>query len=335
MNKLFNTLACSTVLLAAVATATASAADRIVLSNDTSALNLKGETFEVLAEELKKRLGEDSAVEVHHSGALLDQKTQVQGLQLGSASFIAPTSGIYSPLAEGLNALTLPFLLTSRDKVVQAWNDPVVREAFVPELQKKNIEPVAIWMSGQRELSYRGKDPILVPEDMQGVKIRVQSVPSDIEAFKAVGANVISMAWGEVASALQQGVIDAVEPTPMSLNSAGMVEVIDQMTRIGYQYAFYIVGANKAWWDGLSEDKRSEVHEALTVATEFNFENATKQNEAAYASIRDSGKTIHELSEEQLAQWKEKMRPVWDEFGSELVGEAAMERLIEISTGTD
>jgi len=331
MKKILLSMICSAAVL--VGAHSAVAAEKIVLSNDTSALNLKGLTFELLAKELEARLGDDTPVEVHHSGALLDQKTQIQGLQLGAATFVAPTSGIYSPLAPGLNALTLPFLLTSSEMVDTAWNDPVVREAFVPELRKKNIEPVAIWLSGQRELSYRGSKPILLPEDMSGVKIRVQSVPSDIEAFKAVGANVISMAWGEVASALQQGVIDAVEPTPMSLDSAGMVEVIDQMTRIGYQYAFYIVGANKTWWDGLSDTDRSAVQEALEVANAYNWENAAKENEAAYAKIRDAGKTIHELTPDQLTQWKEKMRPVWDEFGSELVGQDAMNRLIEISSG--
>jgi C4-dicarboxylate-binding protein DctP len=334
MKKLLTALVCSVALIAS-APSTVMAAGKVVMSNDTSALNLKGQTFEVLAKELRERLGDDFPVEVHHSGALLDQKTQIQGLQLGSATFIAPTSGIYAPLAEGLNALTLPFLLTSRERVVEAWNDPVVREAFVPALQQKNIEPVAIWMSGQRELSYRGKDPILVPDDMKGIKIRVQSVPSDIEAFKAVGANVISMAWGEVASALQQGVIDAVEPTPMSLDSAGMVEVIDQMTKIGYQYAFYIVGANKTWWDGLSEEERASVEASLEVANQFNFENAQKENDAAYEKIQSAGKEIHTLSADQLGQWKEKMKPVWEEYGESIVGENAMERLVEISSSTD
>ena len=308
-----------------------SAQSKIVLSNDTSALNLKGESFAVLKSELESRL--DNEVEIYHSGALFDQKTQIQGLQLGSATFIAPTSGIYTPLAEGLSAMTLPFLLTSPEQIDAAWNDETVRAAFVPELQAKNIEPVAVWLSGPRQLSYRGESPILTPDDMKGVKIRVQSVPSDIEAFKAVGANVISMAWGEVPSALQQGVIDAVEPTPMSLNSAGMVETIDHMTKIGYQYAFYIVGANKAWWDGLSEDDRAAVQEALDVATAYNRTNAIAANEAAYEKIRAAGKTVHELDNAQLAVWKERMLPVWEEFGVPLVGKDAMARLTEISGG--
>lgn len=307
------------------------AQEKIILSNDTSALGLKGQTFDLLKQELEKRLEDKANVEVHHSGALFDQKTQIQGLQLGSASLIAPTSGIYTPLADGIGALTLPFLLTTPEQVAEAWDDETVRAAFVPALQAKNIEPVAIWMAGPRELSYKGSDPILLPEDMEGVKIRVQSVPSDIEAFKHVGANVVSMSWGEVPSALQQGVIDAVEPTPNSLAGGGMVEIIDQMTRFGYQYAFYIVGANKMWWDGLSDENRSAVSDALEAATAWNWENAKKENEAAYQSIRDAGKPIHELNAEQLSAWKAKMLPVWEEFGSKVVGDEAMARLREIS----
>jgi len=328
MKRLITAALCSATLL--LAPGAALAQGKIILSNDTSALGLKGQTFDLLKTELESRLGDGASVEVHHSGALFDQKTQIQGVQLGSASFVAPTSGIYVPLAKGISALTLPFLLTTPEQVAEAWNDPVVREAFVPELRAKNIEPVAIWMAGPRELSYRGDKPILTPADMEGVKIRVQNVPSDIAAFKQVGANVISMSWGEVPSALQQGVIDAVEPTPNSLAGAGMVELVDQMTRIGYQYAFYIVGTNKMWWDGLSEADRNHVQAALEAATEWNWQHAAQENAAAYQSIRDAGKPIHELNAEQLGGWKEKMLPVWEEFGNTNVGEDVMRRLREI-----
>ncbi len=326
--------------IAAVAIATlfaagplaAQAQTKVVLSNDTSAKGLKGQTFEVLKKELEGKLGSGSSVELHHSGAMFDQKTQLQGLQMGLVTMVAPTSGIYAPNANGVGAMTLPFLLTTPDQVAAAFEDETVRAAFVPELQAKKIEPVALWMAGPRQLSYRGDTPILMPDDMSGVKIRVQNVPSDIAAFEAVGANVISMSWGEVPAALQQGVIDAVEPTPSSLASAGMDEIIDQMTKIGYQYAFYIVGANKDWWDGLSAADKTAVEAALASATQWNWENAAAANAAAYQSLEASGKSINELSSEQLGAWKEKMLPVWEEYGVKVVGPDVVARLREIGT---
>ncbi|MCB1969754.1 MAG: TRAP transporter substrate-binding protein [Geminicoccaceae bacterium] len=309
----------------------ASALD-VIMSNDNNGVGVKGQTFDLLAAEITKRLP-DARVEVHHSGSLFDQKTQIQGLQLGSAHLISPTSGIYAPVAPGVSALTLPFLLGSPEQVVAAVNDPVVRKAFVSDMEKKNIVPVAVWMNGPRELAYRGSTPILTPADMTGVKIRVQSVPSDIAAMEAAGANVIAMSWSEVPTALSQGVIDAVEPTPNALAGAGLVEIIDQVTRFGYQYSFYIVGANKQWWDSMSGDERAAVQEALDVATAWNFENAAKENAAAYEAVAAAGKTVNDLTPEQRAQWVEAMKPVWVKFGTDLVGDEVMARLVEISSG--
>lgn len=301
----------------------------VVMSNDNNGLGVKGKTFDLLAEEIKKRLP-DANVEVHHSGALFDQNTQIQGVQLGSADIIAPTSGIYAPIAPGVAALTLPFLLSSPEQVQEALQDETVRTAFAPDMEAKNIVPIAVWMNGPRELSYTGSKAILTPEDMRGVKIRVQSVPSDIAAFKAVDANVVTMAWTEVPSALQQGVIDAVEPTPNALAGAGLIEVIDQMTKFGYEYSFYIVGANKQWWEGMSDEERAAVNEALEVATQWNFESSAEENAAGYQKVADAGKQINELTPEQRAAWAAAMKPVWDEFGTTLVGEDVMNRLEEI-----
>jgi C4-dicarboxylate-binding protein DctP len=319
-------LASATVLASAPI---ASALD-VIISNDNNGVGVKGKTFDLLAEEIKKRLP-DADIEVHHSGALFDQKTQIQGLQLGSAHIISPTSGIYAPHAPGVSALTLPFLLSSPEQIVEAMNDEVVRSAFVPDLEKKNIVPVAVWMNGPRELSYKGSKPILTPADMAGVKIRVQSVPSDIAAMKAAGANAVAMSWSEVPTSLQQGVIDAVEPTPNALAGAGLIEIIDQVTKFGYQYSFYIVGVNKQWWDGMSDDERTAVQEALEVATAWNFENAAAENIKGYEAVVAAGKTVNDLTEDQRAQWVEAMKPVWEEFGTDVVGEEVMDRLQEIA----
>lgn len=317
--------------LAVAATGIAAAQTRIVMSNDNNALGVKGKTFEMLKAELEKRLGDKVKVELHHSGALFDQKTQVQGLQLGGTDMIAPTSGIYSPVAPNLNALSLPFLFTSLDQIQAAMDDETVRATFMPDLESKNILPVAIWSNGQRDLSYRQDEPILEPSQMAGVKIRVQSVPVDIATMKAVGANVVSMSWGEVPTAVQQGVIDAVEPTPNALVGAGLHEMVKNTTKIGYKFSFYIVSVNKMWWNGLPEDVRTAFTESLDAATKWNWENVAAENEKAYEKAAAAGDKIHELTAEQRQKWVEAVQPVWKEFGEDKVGAEAMAALRKIA----
>src|SRR5690606_38184716 len=134
----------------------------------------------------------------------------------------APTSGHFAPIAPNVNALSLPFLLSTPDQIQEAITDPAVRKAVFSDMEAKNVTPVAIWMNGPRDLGYRGSKAIKTPEDMKGVKIRVQSIPVDIAAMKAAGAHVVAMSWSEVPTAMQQGVLDAVEPTPNALVGAGL-----------------------------------------------------------------------------------------------------------------
>ena len=304
---------------------------RVIMSNDNNALGVKGQTFEVLKREIEKRLGDKVKVELHHSGTLFDQATQIQGVQLGSADIIAPAQGIYSSIAPKINALSLPFLIPNAKAARAVMKDPAVRAAIVPDLEKKNITPIAIWINGPRDFAYRGTKPILLPDDIKGVKIRVQPIPVDLKAMQTFGANVVSMTWTEVPTALQQGVIDAVEPVPNALVGAGLQELVDQVTRANWQYSFYIVGANKRWWDALPADARAAINEALEVATEWNIENTAKENEKAYDKVRALGKPIHNMTPEQRAKWVEMVQPIWTEFGEKLVGPQAMSRLREIS----
>jgi C4-dicarboxylate-binding protein DctP len=311
--------------------AAADAQVKFIMSNDNNAIGVKGKTFEVLKKELETRLGDKIKVDLHHSGTLFDQKTQVQGLQLGGANLIAPTQGIYAPISPKVNVLSLPFLLSTPKAVQAAIDDPAVHKAIFSELESKNILPLAIWINGPRDLSYRGKKAILLPADVRGIKIRVQPVPADIQTWKTLGANVVAMSWSEVPTALQQGVIDAVEPTPNALVGAGLQEMIDQVTRIEYQYSFYIVSTNKAWWNGVPEDVRAGIKDALKAATAWNWENTTKENKAAYEKVTKLGKPIHELTPEQRAKWAEVVRPVWKQFGEKQVGADVMNRLEEIA----
>jgi len=336
-----NVVRISTMLCAALmaggmlAPAAVNAQIKFILSNDNNAVGVKGQTFEVLKKEVEKRLGDKVTVELHHSGTLFDQKTQIQGLQLGSTNLIAPTQGIYATLSPKINVLSLPFLLTTPKAVKAAMDDPVIYQAVFGDLEKKNILPVAIWINGPRDLSYRGQNPILLPADVKGIKIRAQPVPADLKTWQTLGANVVSMSWSEVPTAMQQGVIDAVEPTPNAMVGAGLHEMIDQVTRVDYQYSFYVVATNKRWWGSLPADVRDGIQAALHEATAWNWEATGKENEQAYDKVRKLGKQIHALTPAEREKWAAVVRPVWKQFGEDQVGAKVMALLESVGKANE
>lgn len=318
-------------LAVAMPLSVAAAPVKMIMSNDNNNKGLKGQTFDFLVAELDRRLGDKIDVEMYHSGTLFDQQSQIQGLQLGGTHVISPTAGIYSAVTPKVAALQLPFMLDTPAKIQAAVADPVVRDAIFPELNARNIEIIAVWMNGPRDLGYRGQDPILLPTDAEGLKVRVQSAPVFVKTWETIGANPVGINWSEAPTALQQGVIDAGEVTPNSWRGSSTYQFVDHITKTDHQYSFYLVGANKMWWDGLPADAKTEIEAALEAATAWNMENAISINDDAMDYIAGEGVQVHALNDEQRAAWAAAMKPVWDELGTGLVGEEVMVRLKDIA----
>ncbi|MEX2643171.1 MAG: TRAP transporter substrate-binding protein, partial [Acetobacterales bacterium] len=241
---------------------------------------------------------------------------------------ISPTPGIYTNTWPKLNTLLLPYLLPGPEAIDAAMNDELVGKEMLADLEAKNLKTVAIWMNGPRNVG--STRPLLTPADMNGVKVRVQPAAVFVESMKAFGANPVTMSWGEVPAALQQGVIDAVEPTPNAWLSSKLYETATHITDMRYVYSFYLVATNKNWWDGLSEDTRKALAAALDETTRWNWEEAEKANAEAEKEMESAGVTIHELSDEQMQKWVDAAKPVWASLGNPLVGEEVMKRLEEI-----
>jgi len=316
-------------LFPALGRARAQAPTRIVISNDTQPTSLKGQTWEFFKREVEAELGPRVQVQLHQSGTLYDQRGQVQALQLGAVQFISPVAGVYAATAPKLAVLGLPYLLPTPRALQAVIEDAELANTLFGELRAKAMEPVAFWLNGPRDVGRRGT-PILRPADMRGVKIRVPPGANYVEAFRQLGANVVTMDWGEVPTALAQGVIDAVEPVANAWLASKLYEIANHITRIGYVLDFYVVGTNKAWWDRLPADTRDAIRRAMQRTTEWNWTNTERINEESYQRIASLGAMIHALTPGQRAEWREAMRPTWTRLGNPLVGEAVMARLARI-----
>jgi C4-dicarboxylate-binding protein DctP len=209
-------------------------------------------------------------------------------------------------------------------------DDPKVGVPLMDDMRRANIEPLAAWLNGPRDVGTTASKPIMTPADMKGVKIRVPPGANYVETFKTLGANVTTMAWGEVPTALRQGVIDAVEPTPNAWLSGHLYETAKQITRTEYVWDFYIVAVNKPWWDKLPADVRAGLKRAIDRATVWNWENTKAVNREAYEKIAASGAKIHDLTPEQRKAWATAVKPVWSNIGEPLVGKEVMARIIQI-----
>lgn len=277
--------------------------------------------FKKLAEE---RLPGKVKVEVFPSSQLFGDGKEMEALLLGDVQLIAPSLSKFDRYTNQIQIFDLPFLFNDIT-AIHRFQDGPTGKAILNSMTKKGLIGLGYWDNGMKQLS--AKKPLKLPQDAKGLKFRIQA--SDIlEAqFKAVGAVPQKLAFAEVYSALETGVVDGAENPWSNAYSQKFYEVQPYFTESNHGYLGYMVVANAKFWSDLPADVRSVLEKTLAEVTVEVNKSALAYSEGDRAKIKDSGKTeILQLTPEQRAAWQSAMKPVIEQFtpkiGKEIVDAA-------------
>jgi len=256
--------------------------------------------FKKLAEE---RTGGKVKVEVYPNSSLFKDGEEMEALQLGSVQMLAPSVSKFGPLgAREFEIFDLPFLFDSYDDLHKVTDGPVGKALF-KKLESKGITGLAYWVNGFKDMS--ANKPLRKPEDMKGLKMRIQSSKVLESEMRAFGALPQVMAFSEVYQAMQTGVVDGSENPPSNFYTQKMHEVQKYLTLTDHGVIEYAVIVNKKFWDGLPADIRTTLEGVIKDATKYADDIAKKENDDALAAIKASGKTeIITLTPAEKAAWK-------------------------------
>ncbi len=156
-------------------------------------------------------------------------------------------------------------------------------------------------MFPEGEVMMTTKEPVKGPEDLDEVKFRVMTNPLLVQSYKAFGATPTPLPWGEVYGALQTGIIQGQENPAFFIESTKMYEVTDYITRAGHNNFTTAVMANKDFYDGLSDEDKALVNDAIDVAFDYIIDYQSGLTEESLEKIKEAkpSMTITTLSEEQ------------------------------------
>lgn len=283
--------------------------------------------FKKLAEE---RTGGKVKVEVYPNSSLFKDGEEMEALQLGSVQMLAPSVSKFGPLgAREFEIFDIPYIFDSYDDLHKVTDGPVGKALF-KKLESKGITGLAYWANGFKDMS--ANKPLRKPEDMKGLKMRIQSSKVLGDEMKALGALPQVMAFSEVYQAMQTGVVDGSENPPSNFYTQKMHEVQKYLTLTDHGVIEYAVIVNKKFWDGLPADIRTTLEGAMKEATKYADDIAKKENDDALAAVKASGKTeIITLSPAEKAAWKKALLTVHKENESR-VGKETLE-LVYKETG--
>jgi len=269
--------------------------------------------FKRRAEEI---LGNRVKVEVYPNSQLMGDDESLEALANGDIQMIGLSLSKFDRLTKKLQLFDLPFLFKDTQAVNRFQQSPD-GQALLRELEPKGLLGLAYWHSGMKQ--FTANKPLIVPADAADLKFRIQESDVLEAQFRALKANPQKMALGEVYQALMNGVIDGQENTWSNIYRLKFFEAQKHVTESNHGVIDYMVTVNVKWWNGLPPDVRAGLQKAIKDATEDNNAHAEESDLADRAKVAASGKTtIHTLTPEQLAAWRDEMRPVWKQFEGQI-----------------
>lgn len=275
--------------------------------------------FKEVAEEL---LPGKVEVQVFPNSSLFGDGKEMEALLLGDVHLIAPSLSKFDRYTKKVQLFDLPFLFDDMAAVDRFQQSEKGKE-LLNSMRNRGLQGLAYWHNGLKQLS-TNEDKLQRPEDVKGLKFRIQSSDVLEAQFRALNANPQKLAFSEVYQALQTGVVDGQENTWSNIYSQKFHEVQKTIAETNHGVIDYMVVTNSKWWDGLPEDIRAGLQKAMDAATKYANEEAAKLNERDRQRIVDAGKAkVVKLSADDVAAWRKAMEPVLQKFekdiGSDLI----------------
>ncbi|MGB6105810.1 MAG: TRAP transporter substrate-binding protein [Pusillimonas sp.] len=287
----------------------------------------KGQGALKFKEVAEKLLPGKVTVQVFPSSQLFGDAKEMEAVLLGDVQFIAPSLSKFDRYTKQVQLFDLPFLFDDMD-AVDRFQHSDKGKALLDSMTNRGLKGLAYWHNGMKQLS-TNKDKLTRPEDIKGLKFRIQASDVLEAQFRQLGANPQKLAFSEVYQALQTGVVDGQENTWSNIYSQKFHEVQKTIANTNHGVIDYMVVTNAKWWDGLPEDIRAGLAQAMEEATKHSNNLAAELNERDRKRIEEANQAkVQELSKDDVAAWRTAMEPVWKKFegdiGADLI-QAALE----------
>ena len=200
-------------------------------------------------------------LQIYPNQQLGSERECLELLQIGSLDMTKVSGAVLENFAPKLKIFGLPFLFDNKEHLFKVLDGPIGKE-LLNEGYNYWLKGIGFYDSGSRSF-YTKKRPIEKPEDLKGLKIRVQESVSAFEMVNQLGASPTPISWGELYTALQQGVVDGAENNPPSFYLSKHYEVckyysIDEHTMIPD-----VILASTHLWERLSSQEQRWLQEAI------------------------------------------------------------------------
>ena len=264
--------------------------------------------MEHMAERLKEKSNARVLLEIYPNQQLGTERELLELLQIGSLGMTKVSTGVLENFVPELKVFGLPFLFRDKEhryNVLEGEIGENLMNASVP----KRLKGLTFYDAGSR--SFYSKSPMEKPEDLKGLKLRVMESNTAMNMVTSLGGSPTPIAWGELYTALQQGIVDGAENNLPSFHLSRHYEVckylmLDEHTALPDELII-----STLVWNKLSQQEQKWVKEAAMESSEYQKKIWLEAELEALAEVQKSGVIVTTPDKESF---RELVKPMYEEF---------------------
>jgi len=282
--------------------------------------------YERFKEVLEAETGGVVEVQIFPNAQLGTEEEATQMVQLGLiAASASSTAGGLSTSVQEAELFNLPFIFRDLEHCYRVLDGPVGQWLARNIEEKLDCVVLGYWFSGIRNVWNR-KRPVLHPDDLRGIKIRVMASPILVETFNALGAQATPMAFGELYSALQMGVVDGAETDHLDLLYEKFHEVTKYVSYTNHMFLVITLIFSKKVYDKLPPSVQAAVLKAGQASVSAEREAMDALTDSALAELKELGLEFYEVDK---SLFRDKVEQVYRNNAAKVGGMAIIEQVIK------
>ena len=281
--------------------------------------------FETMAKSLKEKTNGAIEMQVFPNGQLGgDERGVVEALQIGNVTMTVVNGAVISNFSPKADVFNLPFIFRDMQHLYKAV-DGEPGKIIAKDLETKNLKVLAWYVNPDRHIF--SNKPITKLEDMKGMKIRVTQSPVSIKTFNALGALATPMAYGELYSGLQQGVVDGGENDWFGIRGMKFYEVSKNISLPGHFMVACPVLVNLKWFNSLPADQQQAIQEAAIEGQKAMRKYMEDELPKVEEDVVKKGGTVYKIQD--IDAFRQAVQPVYKEFEGQ-IGKDLIEKVQNI-----
>lgn len=248
-------------------------------------------------------------IQIYPNSQLGSERECLELLQIGSLGMTKVSGAVLEAFDPNLRIFGIPYVFQDREHFYRTIDGPIGEELLLGT-EKFWLRGLTYFDAGARSF-YTRNTPIDSPEDLYGLKIRVQESATAMQMVSSLGGTGTPLAWGELYTALQQGVVDGAENNPPSLLVSRHYEVCKYYSLDEHTYVPDILIISTQVWDKLSDEEKKWMENAAEKAAVYQRKLWQAAEKDALAKIEAAGTIIMHPDK---ALFAEKVKPMYEMY---------------------